>query len=364
MKIFARLAVVALCGFAPALAQDFFSELLNPLSPFPPRPAQGSTQPQHHEQRQSQNQNGPWSNDVLVYRIKADGTAEALGGFERAGVPTLTRLQDGRLLAAFQHFPANDPQHFDRVAVCFSSNEGSTWTQAQPIVVEGMEEGLMRPFDPTLVALPDGSVRMYFTSNRHHDFGVSRPEIYSALSKDGVHYTFEPGARFGIEDRVVIDCAAVLHQGVFHLYSPDNGSTADFHQIQSRQKEPPSGSAYHATSTDGLNFTRVDDVRLEEDMRWLGNAQSDGQTITFFGSGRGIAMATSTDGVAWQSAGRHMIAGADPGAVQAKEGGWIIIATGPPREGRTRSAQDQWLADWTAERQMFETLARARHGSP
>ncbi len=356
MKTLSRIFIITLCGLTPALAQDFFSELFNPLAPFPPV----LSHPWPQRQPQDQNQNGPASNDVLVYRVKSDATAEQVSRFERAGVATLTRLQDGRLLAAFQHFPADDPQHFDRVAVSFSTDEGGLWTKPQPVVVESMEEGLVRPFDPTLVAMPDGRVRMYFTSNRHHDFGVSRPQIYSAISKDGVHYTFEPGVRFGIEGRVVIDCAAVLHQGVYHLYSPDNGSTADFHQIQSRQKEPPTGSGYHATSTDGLNFTRVEDVRLEGGMRWLGNAQSDGKTITFFGSGRGIFIATSADGAAWQSAGSIMVAGADPGAAQAKDGGWILIATGPPREGRQRLGKDQWLADWTAERQMFEMLTKRR----
>ncbi|MGV3662094.1 MAG: exo-alpha-sialidase [Prosthecobacter sp.] len=348
MKSLTRLVTLALCAFGSASAQDVLSELFNPLAPFPP------VQHQVQEERspEQRDPNGPWKNDVLIYRTKADGTAEQIGAFTRAGVPTLTRLQDGRLMAAFQSFPADDPRNFDRVAVSFSSDEGSTWTKAEPIAVEGLEEGLMRPFDPTLVTLPDGKVRLYFTSNRHHNFGVSTPQIYSAISQDGVHYTFEPGVRFGIEGRVVIDCAVVLHQGVFHLYSPDNGSTADFHRIQSRQQEPPTGSAYHATSTDGLTFTRVAEVRLD-DLRWLGNAQSDGRAITFFGSGRGIATATSADGATWQQTRGFRLAGADPGAAAAKDGGWIIIATGPP-------AQNQWLAEWTAERQMFDSLFQAR----
>lgn len=367
MKSLAQLSTLALCGLgavsASASAQDVLSELFNPLAPFPlaPVPMEEGRRQQSPEARDP---DGPWKNDVHVYRTKADGTAEEIASFPRAGVPTLTRLQDGRLMAAFQSFPADDQKHFDRVAVCFSSDEGRTWTKAEPIVVDGMEEGLMRPFDPTLVALPDGKVRVYFTSNRHHDFGVSRPEIYSAISQNGVHYTFEPGVRFGIEGRVVIDCAVVLHQGVFHLYAPDNGSTADFHQIQSRRQEPPTRAGYHATSEDGLTFTRAADVRFDEDARWLGNAQSDGQVITFFGSGRGIFTATSTDGSAWKSAGRFMLAGADPGAAAAKDGdGWILIATGPPRDrdGMRRQPliEHPWLAQWTAERQMFDTLFQA-----
>lgn len=358
MQTITPLAMLALCGLGAASvsAQDVLSELFNPLAPFPPMQIQMRDE-RTPEQRDP---NGPWKNDVLIYRTKTDGTAEQIGTFPRAGVPTLARLQDGRLMAAYQSFPSDDERNFDRVAVCFSSDEARSWTKPQPIAVEGLEQGLARPFDPTLVPLPDGKIRLYFTSNRHHSFSVSTPQIYSAISQDGIHYTFEPGVRFGIEGRVVIDCAVVLHQGVFHLYSPDNGSTADFHQNQAQRQQPPAGSAYHATSTDGLTFTRAPDVSFDKNTRWLGNAQSDGKAITFFGSGRGIVTATSTDGTTWKPAGNIMLAGADPGASAAKDGGWIIIATGPPRDGMGMRSQPMiqapWLAEWKAERQMFDTL--------
>lgn len=314
-----------------------FANAPQPFDQQPPRPMQ------------QDQQNGPWNNDVLVYCATADGKTEQLGTFERAGVPTIARFSDGRLLAAFQHFPANDQRHFDRVAASFSADEGKTWTKPEPIVVEGMDEGLARPFDPTLVPLPDGRVRIYFTSNRSRDFRQSTPQIYSAISTDGIHYTFEPGVRFGIENRIVIDCAVVLHQGIFHLYAPDNGTAHEFQNNQDRHEPPSVGTAYHATSKDGLNFTRTDDVTLEaHDVRWLGNAQSDGKTITFFATGRGVSTATSTDGSSWTSSTHYRIAGADPGAVAAQAGGWIIIATGPPR--------NHWASEWAEEVRMFEAL--------
>lgn len=305
-------------------------------------PGQGFNQPMQSQRpmQPPQNQSGPWNNDVLVYRAQTDGTTEQIGKFDRAGVPTLARLPDGRLVAAFQHFPSDDERNFDRVAVSFSSDEGKTWTKPEPIAVEGLEEGLVRPFDPTLVPLQDGGLRMYFTSNRHRDFRMSTPQIYSAISKDGVHYTFEPGVRFGVEGRIVIDCAVVLHQGVFHLYSPDNGTAHEFQNSQDRHEPPRAGSAYHATSTDGLHFTRADDVSVGDDSHWLGNAQSDGKTITFFGTGRGVFTATSADGTKWQPSGRFAVQGADPGAVAAKDGGWIVLVTGPPRNQTTRFDQE------------------------
>jgi hypothetical protein len=283
----------------------------------------------------NRNRPGPWDNDVLVYRVATNGAPERLATFERAGVPTLARLKGGPILAAFQHFPEDDNRNFDRVAVRLSSDEGRTWTQPEPILVEGMEPGLARPFDPTLVSLPDGRIRLYFTSNRSPDFRRRTPAIYSAISSDGVHYKFEPGVRFGLEDRIVIDCAAALHVGVFHLIVPDNGSAGEFMATQPRREPPRGGTGYHAVSKDGLDFHRVADVQAPANRRWLGNLQSEGGQLVFFGTGdSGIWSATSTNGEQWELNTRPLRApGADPGAVKLADGSWLLAVTGPPRPG-------------------------------
>lgn len=355
MKPLSRLVFLALCGLASASAQDFFSDMFNPLVPFPPLvPARQEERPQ----------NGPWNNDVIVYQAKDDGTVTRLAEFERAGVPTLNRMPDGRLIAAHQHFPENDPASFDKVAIHFSSDEGKTWTPAAVMQLSGLPEGMRFPFDPTLVMLPDGRVRMYFTSLRGRQFDEDLPRIHSAVSTGGVEYNYEPGVRFSIKGRSVIDCAVVLHQGVYHLFSPDNGKQPEPGQRPNNgpQMQPTDGTGYHATSSDGLSFTRVEDVFMDGNRRWLGNAQSDGSTITFFGTGGGVFTATSSDGANWRLTRRAAVMGADPGAVAAKEGGWIIAVTGPPRDGRSMAQQpaseSRWLWDWATERQVFETLKR------
>lgn len=285
-------------------------------------------------------QPGPWDNDVLVYRLTPDGKAEKLATFERAGVPTVARLKDGRLLAAFQHFPANDERNFDRVAVRFSSDEGRTWSPPEAIAVSGLEPGLARPFDPTLVPVPDGRVRLYFTSNRSPDFRRSTPEIYSAISNDGIHYEFEPGVRFALEGRVVIDCAVALHNGIFHLIVPDNGSAE---QMAAQQGQPAStSSGYHATSRDGLHFERGADLSLPGNNRWLGNLQSEAGQLVFFGTGPGPWPLTSPDGLAWNPGlALGPIPGADPGAVKLKDGAWLLVVTGAPRPGTPSALRKQ-----------------------
>ncbi len=338
MRAFATVIVCLAALLRAASAQSSLADLVNPFVPFP------SGGPQ----RPSEDTPGPWDQDVWVYRSNPDGIVEPVVTFERAGVPTMARLKDGRIIAAYQHFPKDDQRNFDRVAVRFSSDDGKTWTAPQPIVVDGMGDALARPFDPSLVPLPDGRVRLYFTSNdrRNPAFAMSPPAIYSAISQDGIHYTFEPGVRFAIEGRITIDCAATLHEGVFHLFVPDNGTPGEMEASQQRREPPRGGKGYHAISKDGLSFERLDDVSLDGgNIHWLGNAQCvDGQII-FIGTGSlkargqgGIWMAASIDGKTWEPLDAPVLRGADPAAVKTAEGGWILAVTGQPRE-ETASAR-------------------------
>ncbi|OHB77366.1 MAG: hypothetical protein A2Z34_11515 [Planctomycetes bacterium RBG_16_59_8] len=289
--------------------------------------------------RPERNQPGPWDQDVLVYRVKPDGETGKVATFERAGVPTIARMKDGRLIVAHQHFPEKDDVAFDKVAVRFSADNGKSWSEPAVIEVKGLPEGMRFPFDPTLVPLPDGKIRLYFTSTRGRIIADNPPAIYSAISDDGIRYTFEDGVRFGVEGKMIIDCAVVLHNGLFHLYVPDNGDAGSMPGKQSGE-----GVGYHAVSKDGLTFTREKEVRIEGRRRWLGNARSDGKTIVFYGTGEGMEkgggfwMATSADGKEWKLVPNPPIRGGDPGAEMA-DGDLIVVITGGPRPGTPSANQ-------------------------
>lgn len=97
----------------------------------------GPSSPLIRRGARTESQPGPWDNDVLVYRVPAEGPVEHLATFPRAGVPTLARLADGRLIAARQHFPEDNDADFDKVAVHFSSDEGRTWTETRFLAADG-----------------------------------------------------------------------------------------------------------------------------------------------------------------------------------------------------------------------------------
>ena len=158
---------------------------------------------------------------------------------DSSGVPSMAMDSSGRLLAAFQWFPSplHGP-HWDSVAVKISSDSGLTWTTPQPIVVQNLPANFQRPFDPTLVALPGGQIRIYFSSGPP---GVNTVSTYSAIGNDGVHYTFESGIRFTQAGRNCIDPSVILFQGMYHYTSP---------------KGAPQDGAFHATSGDGLTFSQ------------------------------------------------------------------------------------------------------------
>ena len=275
---------------------------------------------------------GPWDNKLLVQRIASDGTASTLATFERADVSSVARLKDGRLAIACQAFPADDAAHFNRVAVRFSGDDGRTWSEPEPIVIAKMDAALAAPFDPALVVLPDGRVRMYFITHTGTDAAPGQTAVHSAISTDAVHFDYEPGVRFTVPGRVVVDCAAALHDGVFHLVVPDNGTPAEFLGRRTSGEPQPGGNGYHATSTDGLAFTRAADLPLPSTRdRWFGNLLSDGPQLLFFGTGPGPWPMTSADGMRWTLAATPVrMPGIDPSAVRLRDGSWLVTATRVP----------------------------------
>ena len=272
-------------------------------------------------------------NDLVVRRVPAHGATEELAVFTSADTSSIARLRDGRIALAFQEFPADDPSAFNRAAVRFSDDDGRTWTEAARIVVDNLDASLAPPFDPTLVALPDGRVRLYFISFVARGLKPGTPPtataVYSAISTDGVRFSFEPGVRFAVEGRVVLDVAAALHDGVFHLVVPDNGTAAEFLERRAKGEAQPGGNGYHAVSKDGLAFERAADLPLPSSRnRWWGNLLSNGDSLLFFGTGPGPWPLVSKDGMRWSVAAKPVaLTGVDPAVLPLGDDALLVVTT-------------------------------------
>jgi len=263
---------------------------------------------------------GPWNRD-LEFHYSDDGLRFHRTGIfvERGGVPSLVRKTDGTLLAAFQWFPLDRREAFDRIAVKLSHDDGTTWSAPEPITISGMPANLYRAFDPTLAVLPDGRVRLYFTSERRtaqSDRG--NRAIFSAVSNnDDATYTFEPGERFGFAASETFDCAVTWRSNTWHLYCP---------------VPRHAGCGYHAVSQDGLAFERRRDVTIQGQREWLGNVLAAREGLLFYGSGgQGGWAAFSLNGFNWTLLEQQTQVGGDPAVVVSRSGRYLAIGTGPLR---------------------------------
>ena len=315
---------------------------------------------------------GPRLQELQSFRVASDGTVPELGKLAESAVASLARLPDGRLMLAHQWFPEGDDQHFEHVAVRTSSDEGATWSKPVALEITGLADGQRQPFGPELVPLPDGKLRLYFIARALDAQGPGGATIGSAISSDGLHFAREPGTRFAAEGKGLIDFTVVQSGGVFHLFAPqmDGGRRARGADGAPPPKgapgapgaapegggERPKGPrAFHATSSDGLNFARGEDVELEGAGRWMGSAVADGAQLCFFGTGGGMRapaaaaggpppkgggvwFATSSDGAKWNLQTIGAVPLADPAAVKLKDGSWLVVGSaggrnGPPMRG-------------------------------
>lgn len=261
-------------------------------------------------------ENGPWRTGL---RIAASSSPTAFGGFTswvpQAGVASLAALPGGRVVGVFQWFPFDDLASFDRVAVVFSADSGRTWSTPRRIVMQGFPDTLQRPFDPTITVTADGRFRLYYTSSRSDGGRISGPNgFYSAISTDGVTYTFEPGARF-MTTRSTVDCAVVRWNGQWHLVSPVGA---------------PDEGGYHAVSGDGLAFTRLPDIVTRgTPFNVLGNLTIVNGALRFYGSSpQGVWYADYTSASGWNTpAVLSGVMGGDPAVVEAAPGRWLLVTT-------------------------------------
>lgn len=290
----------------------------------------------------SQPQEAPWRRDLRSATVKGEAVASPAFFVGCAGVPSLAKSHS-TIYAAFQWFPQSDAESFDQVALSRSTDQGKSWTPPKRLVVKDLPSGYQRPYDPTIVAAGDDLLRLYFTSNPEgRKGGTAGQAIYSATSKDGGEtWTFEPGERFRAPGKGgAYDCAVAKLSGkdgdVWHLIVPSAPGSRD---EVGRTGGP---GAYHATSKDGVTFTKGERVEWEGKGQWIGNLLVVDGELAFYGSpgpgseGGKIWRATSKDGVKWSKPTTVDLVGADPAAVRLENGSVLLVAVSPPEKAPPR----------------------------
>ncbi len=138
------------------------------------------------------------------------------------------------------------PRH---VISLISTDGGVTYTQEAGDRIVGDADH--DAFGPGVLALPTGEYRMYLTDQRTMIGTTGAPAAISAISSDGLNFTYEPGERLhysgtgdevnGIRPSAVI----ALPDGTYRMYYTANKKVLS------------------AVSTDGLTFTRESGVRFD-----------------------------------------------------------------------------------------------------
>ncbi len=262
----------------------------------------------------------PWSNKLMIATSSNGTTFNTPQVFQdSSGVPAVIRLSSGILIAAFQWFPAPiNSAGWDSVAIKTSTDDGASWSNPISINVTGMPGGMQRPFDPTLVETDSGQIRMFFSSGPPAMGLDSTINTYSAISNDGINYTYESGARFDMLNDRVIDPACTKFNGVWHYTTP---------------RDPVEDGAFHATSADCLTFVQQTDILSDVAHNWTGNLMVDSNEMRFYGCGNTIWWNSTLDGITWNGyTNTNVMMGGDPAVVKLPSGTYIMIYVGisPP----------------------------------
>lgn len=263
---------------------------------------------------------GPW-NFPLNIATSSDGItfSSPVTFQDSAGVPSVVRWKGDTLVAVFQWFRLPNPSPtWDKVAVKFSYDNGLTWTQPVPIVVNNLPPSYQRPFDPTLAVLNSDSLRIYYSSSDGMPtMGLdSTVNTYSAISTDGIHYQFESLPRVDVADRPVIDPAVIYFNNSWHYIAPVGA---------------PQEGAYHFISQNGLNFMRVADITSDNMHNWTGNYMKESNNeLRFYGSGENIWYNSTANGGVWNGYVNTNIQGGDPSVVKISANNYLMIYVGQP----------------------------------
>ncbi len=268
---------------------------------------------------------GPW-NMRLMTAVSEDGltfkrTHQVIT--DQGDVPDMVVDRNGRIYLYYLGWKVGRSNN--RTVLAISDDQGSSWTYKK-VRLSGFKR-MASPVDPDVQLLPNGTFRLYVTSDPHDGSG---PRFYFAESKDGLHFTKE-GVAFQLNRGVTLDPSTLRTGRSWTLFCGGGGT-----------RKP--GANWLATSSDGKSYTSKGEVsfRINGDDHAVANGIEvpGGYRLYLFSHGRTplIRSVFSRDGVKWKpdagirlkidrTSGKESHGVKDPAVVRLASGRYFMVYT-------------------------------------
>ncbi len=262
---------------------------------------------------------GPW-NQTLKAARSSDGLKfrpDPKFSIHYADAPTLTQIDDGRLLLVFEHYPRTDRKQFGRLGFALSPDHGKTWSKPKSLAIQGLHRRHGPPRGPALMRSPDKHVDLYFTCDDQKD----RQIIFTARMRDTAEnedkkkesIAFKIHGRLRPDDKKtrLQDLAVLDINGQTHLYATRRGDKLN---------------RYHATITGSSRLQKKDPLLIDRIGR-AGTAIEADSLLRFYATGPiGIRSALSADGENWNpEPGPRLTAACDPAVTRLPDGSYFMV---------------------------------------
>lgn len=267
----------------------------------------------------------PWLTRLMT-AVSADGlnwTRTNQVVTDQGDVPDLTIDKNGRIYLYYLGWTVGNQQNVTVVAM--SDNKGKTWVYKKLKLI-GFEN-MAPPTDPDIQILPDGTFRLYLTSQELSGQPSSpQPYTYYAEGTDGITFT-KRGVAFQPSGGLAMDPSIVLVGSTWHYFA---GGIP--------------GVNWHATSQDGKSFTlesqRTFTIGGQKYLMANGIPVEGGARFyAFFADRQGdvnIASFFSSDGNTWTadpgfrltldtSNGKESVGVKDPSVIKLQDGTYLMV---------------------------------------
>ena len=235
---------------------------------------------------------------------------------DQANVADMVMDAKGRIYLYFTGWTVGNQQNV--TAVALSDDQGKTWF-FKYVRFTGLPNAMSKPADPDIILLPDGTFRMYATTNIGTDAKLG---IIYAESSDGITFQYKGTSAALANNDALIDSNTFLLGDTWYMYAI--GTTATTH--------------YRFTSKDGKTFSAAGELRLTtpgvmgEYFASNGYTTSDGRYRMFasFLPEKNLRSFITSDGTNWtlESGNRMTFTGVQPEELYLKDPAVLRLSNG------------------------------------